>query len=119
VTVELLRNYVAELAGIWRSIAVVVLGIVAAGIAVAYGVPALPVVILFADLLVFWHIRLLAAERRREALLDEAAFQTATLELAVIKAPHRDRLAPAQPKLPFNQWVADIRAGKALERRAE
>ncbi len=116
---ELLRNFVAELAGIWRSIAVVVLGIVAAGIAVAYGVPALPVVILFADLLVFWHIRLLAAERRREALLDEAAFQTATLELAVIKAPHRDRLAPAQPKLPFNQWVADIRAGKALERRAE
>jgi hypothetical protein len=120
VTVDGIRLYAAQLAGIWRSIAVVMLGVVVAGVAVAYGVPAFPVVILFADLLVFWHIRLLAAERRGEARLDEAAFQAATLELAVVKAPHRERLAPAQPTLPFNQWVAGIRAGNATgERGAE
>ncbi|MDE2335563.1 MAG: hypothetical protein KGK10_13600 [Rhodospirillales bacterium] len=99
-------------AGIWRSVLVMVLGLVASGAAIAYGVPAFPVVILFADLVVFWHLRMLAIERRREARLDEAAFRTAALELAVVKTQHRDRLAPAQASLPFSQWVEDIRAGR-------
>ena len=107
-----LRNGFAHAAAIWRSLLVVVLGLFAAAAAVAYGAPAFPVVILFADLLVFWHIRLLAAEQRRATRLDEAAFHAAALELATVKAPHRDRLAPAQGSLPFSQWVAEIRAGQ-------
>jgi hypothetical protein len=109
--VDGLRNYFAYGAGIWRSVLVVALGLAASGVAVAYGIPAFPIVILFADLLVLWHIRLLVAERRREARLDEAAFHAAALELTLVKAPHRDRLAPAQAALPFSQWVSEIRAG--------
>jgi hypothetical protein len=112
VEVDGLRNYFGLVAGIWRSILVVALGIFAAGLAVAYGAPAFPVVILFVDLLVFWHIRLLVSEQRREVLLDEAAFHAAALEIAVVKAPHRDRLAPAQAALPFSQWVSEIRSGR-------
>lgn len=107
-----LRNYFAHVAAIWRSLLVVGLGLVAAGVAIAWRVPAFPVLILFADLLIFWHIRLLAGERRREARLDAAAFHAAALELGVVKAPHRDRLAPAQASLPFSQWVAEIRSGR-------
>ncbi len=105
------RSQVMPIAASWRAILVVALGLVAAAVAVAYGVPAFPVVILFADLLVFWHLRLVAAERRSEAARDQAAFQAAALELGVVKAQHRDRLSPAQATLPFNQWVAEIRAG--------
>jgi hypothetical protein len=112
VTVDGLRNYFAHVAGIWRSVLVVALGLLASGVAAAYGVPAFPIVILFIDLLVFWHIRLLVTERRREARLDEAAFHAAALELVLVKAPHRDRLAPAQAALPFSQWVSEVRAGQ-------
>ena len=106
-----LRQQLMRLAGIWRAILGVVLALVAAAAAVAHGVPAFPVVILFADLLVFWHLRLIAAERRREAVRDQVAFDATALELSVVKSQHRDRLSPAQASLPFNQWVAGIRAG--------
>lgn len=111
VTVDGFRQQVMPIAAIWRAILVVGLGLVAAAVAVAYGVPAFPVVILFADLLVFWHLRLIAAARRSEAARDQAAFQDAALELSVVKGQHRDRLSPAQATLPFSQWVAEIRAG--------
>ncbi len=107
--VETLREQVMPAAAIWRSVLVVALGIAASGIAVAHGVPGFPVLILFADLLAFWHLRLLAEERRREAKLDAAAFHAATLELGLVKSQHRDRLAPAQGALPFSQWVAEVR----------
>lgn len=106
---EGLGEQAMRVVGIWRSILVVVLCVLASGLAIAHGVSGFPVLILFADLLVFWHVRLLADERRREVKLDKAAFHAAAVELGMVKAQHRDRLAPAQGALPFNQWVAEIR----------
>lgn len=107
-----LRQALAPFLALWPALAVVILALGLGAAAIGLGVPALPVVILFADLLAFLHLRLVMAERRREAASEQASFRLAALELASVKEPHRARLTPAQIPLPFNQWVAEVRAGR-------
>lgn len=112
-TLHAIRHALAPVAALAPALAVVVLALLACAAAVALNIPALPVVILFADLLAFLHLRLLAAERRREAANDQLAFRAAAIDLASVTEPHRARLTPAQIPLPFNAWVAEVRAGRS------
>ena len=107
-----LRDALGKTALLWPYLLALALSLLAAGLAVGHQVPALPVLILFADALALWHLHLIRAERRRAALLDAAACRAAALELAALKVLCRNPAAPAQASLPFSAWLDDLREGR-------